>query len=161
MGTGRSGGAGGRGSPVPRAVPAVPGLSSACCGSLLAASCSVTRQEEWEQVVLGLPGPGRAEGAGQAGSVRTPRALPHRDPHPSPALLGTPSPGSAAQPWGEDGGSRMRPPPVRCGRAEQFCGVLLLSRAGKSRLGSGRVTFGSDLESWPEWEQHKAPKKHP
>lgn len=44
-------------------------------------------------------------------------------PPPSPALLGTPSPGSAAQPWGGDGGSRMRPPSVRCGRAEQFCGA--------------------------------------
>lgn len=119
--------------------------------------------------MLGLPGPGRAQvSAGSWGSragrqrVDPHSSTPGRHPLP-PALLGTPTPslGSVARPWGEDGGSRMRPPPVRCGRTEQSAGRNYRPGPEKAGWGQDRSHSGQIWRAGLGSEQHKAPRKHP
>lgn len=125
--------------------------------SLLHARCFVMRQdEEWEQVIQGLRGPGQARvsvgaggvwgcGAGQSGRVQPP-------PLAMGALgrwvLGRPAPGTAVLAAGHGWGSgRLRPRlQGAAARLNRLQGIIII-QAGKGGLGSGRVTFGSDQET--------------
>lgn len=102
MGTGKGGGAGGRSSPAPRAVPVVPGLalSSACCGSLLAA-CQLLRHEAggvgtgyarsaWPRASAGECG--ELGEQGRQAAFGSPRLYPRETP-PPPGSAQDPQPG--------------------------------------------------------------------
>lgn len=112
------------------------------------------QEEEWEQVIQGLWGPGQAQVSAGAGgvwvcesrAVRQGEASSHR----SSGEVGAREPSTrhcsiaAGHRWGEQ--STL---PCLQGVAERLNSLqgIIIIKAGKGGLGSGQVTFGSDQET--------------
>lgn len=114
------------------------------------------QEEEWEQVIQGLWGPGRAQVSAGVGGVRVCESRAVRQgeapssSHRSSGEVGARDPSTrhcsiaAGHRWGEQ--STL---PCLQGVAERLNSLqgIIIIKAGKGGLGSGQVTFGSDRET--------------